>query len=245
MEEAIHSRAAVYGTAGERPRLVGLFRASWPLFLAVGAAGYLLRALFPSPRLTTTVIGMLFLALGGLVAVALIVIRTRLTAFVKGARGEEHVARALVFLPSQYTVFHGVALPASIAIGPATECDHVVVGPSGVYAIETKNWRGAITVDGGKILYNENRPTRPPLGQARRSADVLRKHLLKQLGDMPVVQPVLCFARDNFGGDRQGVAGVIVCNARCLTGVIRDNHEEPLPTAVQAQVVSCLKKLID
>jgi len=232
------THATVYGTAGERPRLAGLFRASWPLFPAVGAAGYLLRALFPLPRLTTTVIGILFLALGLLVAIALIVTHTRLTAYVKGARGEEQVARALVFLPAEYAVFHGVTIRAA-------ECDHIVVGPTGVFAIETKSWRGEITVEKGEILYNGKAPTRSPLEQVKGFTARLRKHLLKQTGITPEIQPVVCFAGDNLRGESQGVSGVIVCNARRLTEVVEEGCDEPLSSADRATVTACLKKLID
>jgi len=237
--------AAVYGTAGERPRLAGLLRASWPLLLAVAAAGYLLRALFPQPRLTMTVVGMLLLALGVVVAVALTVIHTRLTAFVKGARGEERVARALVFLPAEYTVFHGVALPPARGVWPVVECDHVVVGPTGVFAIETKSWRGDITLEGDSMLYNGKEPTRSPLEQVKRSADCLRAHLGKRLGTAPEIQPLVCLAGDNLRGDRQGASGIVACNARCLTQVIADSGAAPLPEADALSIASCLKKLID
>ena len=239
------AHAAVYGTAGERPRLAGLFRASWPLFLAVAAAGYLLRALFPNPPLTMTAVGMLFLALGVVVAVALTVSRTRLTAFVKGARGEERVARVLVFLPAEYTVFHGVALPVARGVGPGVECDHVVVGPTGLFAIETKSWHGDITLEGDRILYNGREPTRPPLQQVKRSADCLRAYLEKQLGTAPTVQPLICLAGDNLRGDCHGVSGTIACNARCLTQVIADSSEAPLAEADIMTIASCLKTLID
>lgn len=49
-----------------------------------------------------------------------------------GARGEEQVARELARLGDGWTVVHGVR------IGPKADVDHVVVGPAGVYSLNTK-----------------------------------------------------------------------------------------------------------
>ena len=77
-----------------------------------------------------------------LVAVAAIVLLAwgdrRLGNFLKGAKGEEWVARELSFLDSNYTVFNGLRLGSG-----KYNLDHVIVGPSGIFVVETKNWKGA------------------------------------------------------------------------------------------------------
>jgi hypothetical protein len=66
----------------------------------------------------------------------------------KGAVGECMVADALGALSDEYSVINDVTTPSG-------NLDHVVVGPTGVFAIETKNWRGTVTADtDGELVLN-------------------------------------------------------------------------------------------
>jgi uncharacterized membrane protein YuzA (DUF378 family) len=66
----------------------------------------------------------------------------------KGAVGECVVADVLSALSDHYSVINGL----NTASG---DIDHVVVGPTGIFAIETKNWRGTVTADGaGDLVLN-------------------------------------------------------------------------------------------
>jgi hypothetical protein len=66
--------------------------------------------------------------------------------WLSGARGERDVAKILAELPDSYVVINDVNLqlipPLRSEEGPRFYCqaDHVVIGPSGVFNIETKNW---------------------------------------------------------------------------------------------------------
>jgi hypothetical protein len=71
--------------------------------------------------------------------------------FLKGATGEQAVARIIDDLPDDFCVIHDLATPFG-------NLDHVVIGPTGVFILETKNWKGIITADGnGDILCNDTR----------------------------------------------------------------------------------------
>jgi len=59
----------------------------------------------------------------------------------KGATGEASVALVLSNLSDEYKVINDLATPFG-------NLDHVVVGPTGVYILETKNWRGIVSSDG-------------------------------------------------------------------------------------------------
>jgi restriction system protein len=62
----------------------------------------------------------------------------------KGWFGEKMVLRGLRKLdPAQYRVFHDLYVPHPSEEG-TTQIDHVVVSPSGIFVIETKNYRGWI-----------------------------------------------------------------------------------------------------
>ena len=71
---------------------------------------------------------------------------------IKGARGEVYTAAHLDLLPDSYQVFHDVKADQG-------NLDHVVVGPTGVFAVETKNWAAVVTRDNGGELLHNNRPT--------------------------------------------------------------------------------------
>lgn len=73
--------------------------------------------------------------------------RDRLS-FRKGAVGEAVVGRVLEELPDSFFVVHDLDTGCG-------NMDHLVVGPTGVYAIETKNWKGVVAADGkGELLLN-------------------------------------------------------------------------------------------
>ena len=59
----------------------------------------------------------------------------------KGKEGELHVHNILAQLPEEYTVLDDVVLKTN---NGTTQIDHVVVSRYGVFAIETKNYRGDI-----------------------------------------------------------------------------------------------------
>ena len=73
--------------------------------------------------------------------------RVRLN-FRKGATGEARIAWILEALPDAYQVIHDIPTPFG-------NIDHVVIGPSGVFVVDAKNWKGVVTSDGrGELLLN-------------------------------------------------------------------------------------------
>ena len=54
----------------------------------------------------------------------------------RGAKGEKIVAKKLKKLPKKYTAIRDVKIP-----NLGGDIDHVVVGPTGIYVIETKNYK--------------------------------------------------------------------------------------------------------
>lgn len=73
--------------------------------------------------------------------------------WVAGLRGERAVGRALEDLPPTFRVIHDLDTGRG-------NVDHVVIGPSGVFAIETKEWNGRFTERGGRLLHNGREDTR-------------------------------------------------------------------------------------
>lgn len=86
--------------------------------------------------------------LAGLIAllvVGFVIFRTiKLSPKYKGKAGEKRVHTILSQLPDDYTVLDDVVLRTTSG---TTQIDHVVVSKFGVFAIETKNYRGEIYGD--------------------------------------------------------------------------------------------------
>lgn len=231
--------ARVHGSPGEQPRLRGLLRVLLPLFVVVGAAGYLARAALPWPRLDLPFIGFLLVMLALILALAVNASQAGLASFLKGARGEERVARVLAMLSAEHDVFHG--LPAKGGGGAPGDLDHVVIGPTGVFVIETKRWAGAVTIVDGRILVDGREPSRAPVEQVQHAAGALRALLQEACGAPVTVQPILCFV--DTVGERApigGVSGVRVCGDRHLLATIQEDGEAPLAPPLRAKLVSAL-----
>jgi Nuclease-related domain len=91
----------------------------------------------------------------------------------RGILGEEAVADILAGLPSPYWVLH------SVSTGHG-DVDHVVIGPTGVFALETKAWKGAFYRSRGQLFCN-GKPAEHVLRQARGAAAQVRR-LLQEAG---------------------------------------------------------------
>ena len=109
--------------------------------------------------------------------------------FRKGATGEALVGFLLEGLPDDYMVIHGLKLnPRS------GDIDHIVVGPSGVYAIDTKNWRGVITADGkGELLLNGKPPDKPAIRNLTRSIMNIKDEIKFRSTLNPYIHALLVF----------------------------------------------------
>jgi hypothetical protein len=114
-----------------------------------------------------------------------------------GVQGERYVGQFLQneLLPKGYWVIHDI--PFDIG-GNTFNVDHAVIGPTGVYAIETKTRskpRGdaKIAYDGEQILVCGHRPDRDPIAQAEANARALGKVLLECAGMQIAVRPVVLF----------------------------------------------------
>ena len=232
--------AQVYGSPGEAPRVLGLLRAFWPLLLVCLVTGYLLRAVLPVPGLNLSQIGILFFLVAVVSGILLAWGDRRLGNFLKGAKGEEWVAHELAFLSSEHTVFNGLRL------GNGKEnFDHIIVGPSGVFVVETKNWKGSIEFKNGKLLAEGREPSRPPLKQVKAATAEMVDWLASTgCADFPVYS-VLCFLGTELPEDVMNVNGVVVCKGDRLIGVLHGAFDEPISEATRNHVVDDLKKAMN
>jgi hypothetical protein len=72
-----------------------------------------------------------------------------------GAVGEKIAGKILANLPDGFCVINGVAAEYG-------DLDHVVVGPTGVFVLDSKNWRGVVSSDGNGELFLNGQATDKP-----------------------------------------------------------------------------------
>jgi hypothetical protein len=181
-----------------------------PLVGAAGITGDVLAAQAGLPRA----------GLAGLAAAVLVGWRLRFRpseqarAWQRGAAGERQTARLLNRLGRDgYQVLHDLAMPDSPA-----NVDHLVVGPSGVFVIDSKRWTGQVHQGSDGLIWHNHYRLDRTLATIRWQALTLG-HLL----GVPVA-PLICVhgAHIQGGGLRaQGVAIVPPALLRLALGYDR------------------------
>ena len=216
----MEDRPTILGSPGERARFSGLLRAALPLGAVLVLCGYALGALNPwQAGLPMAAKGVVVLLLAAGIFFATAATQGRVNAFFKGARGEEHVAGVLATLPAAYTVLHGVVLGQG-GLWRGRNVDHIVVGPTGITIIETKNWRGRVSLAAGRLTVNDTDPTRSPINQVRAEARNLAEWLAKSVPDAPPIRPLICFVGDSFDEGLRVIDEITICNSARLVEAI-------------------------
>ena len=121
----------------------------------------------------------------------------------RGAEGERRVATLLAELPSDFVVFHDVRLPNSRA-----NVDHLVVGPSGVWAVDAKYYSNPVTMGRGRgadTLWTARTPMRRVLDRSRWEAETVG-----ELVGLPV-RPLMCIIAPSLPQPVFEFAGVRIC----------------------------------
>jgi hypothetical protein len=103
----------------------------------------------------------------------------------QGAIGEIEVARSLSKLGSDWTVLHAVPVGAG-----DSDIDHVVIGPGGVFTLNTKNHAGKRIFVGGRtfVVNGFKQPhMRNSEFEARRASEMLSDALGEEISVTPVI----------------------------------------------------------
>ncbi len=119
-------------------------------------------------------------------------------------QGEMAVGQQLEHLRERgYQVFHDV-------LGAGFNLDHVLIGPAGIFTIETKTWskrpNSRIVFDGETITADGFAPDRNPVVQARAQANWLKQMLAESTGKSFPARPVILYP-GWFVEQRDGPAG--------------------------------------
>jgi hypothetical protein len=199
-----------------------------PLVAAAGLAGQVLAAQAGLPH------G----GLVGLAAAALVAWRLRFRpseqarTWQRGATGERHTARLLDRLTRDgYVVFHDLAVPGSPA-----NVDHLVIGPTGLFVIDSKQWTGSVQQGADGLAWHNHYPLDRTLETVRWEAETMSRLLGTHIAAL------LCVHGANVHGGglhTQGVAIVPAYLLRSALGydrVLSDADVELLATTALARL---------
>ena len=136
------------------------------------------------------------------------------SAWQRGAAGERRTARLLDPLARHgWAVLHDLAIPGSQA-----NLDHLVIGPGGVFVIDSKQYRGRLQLDPSGRLWHGRHPLAPTL----RAADFEADQAARVLPDPGVaVVPIVAVHGVPVPWGKVVTDGVPVVAARRLPSMLR------------------------
>jgi hypothetical protein len=161
------------------------------------------------------------LAAGGLLGLSLLAgwwgPKQTTSSWRKGSDGEELTERQLRRLPNQFVCLHDRRMPGSRA-----NIDHLVIGPTGIFTVETKNYSSEIVI-GRKTVQRAGRSMDTVVAQAIGQAAAVRALL-----DRPV-RPLVCIQTGTVSRSwftKPTVRGVRFCTGRHLVKTIQSFGRE-------------------
>jgi len=121
--------------------------------------------------------------------------------WVKGLEWENIVLNYLNTLPRDYYVFHDITLPDKKG-----NIDDVIIGPTGLFIIETKNYSGKYRINGDQWYYYNNKTRKQeitkynPVPQLMKNTLDLKNFLETQriLTSKISLIPIIAFIKSNF-----------------------------------------------
>lgn len=147
-------------------------------------------------------------------------VKPRLRALRLAADGEKAVGQFLEKLRSEgFQVFHDV-------VGDNFNVDHILIGPQGVFTVETKTWNkpknfdARVIFDGVGIKVGQYSPDRDVAVQAKAQASWMQRLLLESAGRTVSVRPVVLFP-GWFVENTSGFGDLWVLEPKALPAFIR------------------------
>lgn len=132
-----------------------------------------------------------------------------------------------------YQVFHDV-------LGARFNLDHVLIGPAGIFTIETKTWSkrpdSRIVFDGDTITADGFTPDRNPVVQAKAQAGWLRELLAESTGRKFPARPVILFPGWWVEQGKGTTREVWVLEPKALPGFL--DHEPEVLSAEDVKLAS-------
>lgn len=151
-----------------------------------------------------------------------------------GAEGEEIAAQALTGLPAGWTVIHDVPIGTHGA-----NVDHVIIGPAGVFTVNTKHHKDAVvSVEGAKIAVRDRLTDHAykATDEAARAAALISSALN---GDHHPVHPVLLYVGTRHINIKTAPAVVRITTLETIVDTLTN-----LPPVIPPTVVTHLVEVL-
>lgn len=235
----------IFGQPGGRARSIGLLRAAFPLCAVFMLCGFTAGALIPWPASSIPVKCLTVILAAIIVLMSTLMTVKRIDSYLKGANGEVAVAYMLARLPDGYSIYHGVDLSENHDTFKTNDFDHVIITPTGVAIVETKNWRGELAFKDGKICIDDIVPERQPVPQVLKEANELSTWLENKIGEPVDVIPYLCFAGTSLPKEIPvEVEGVRICSSDTIVNAIvaQSGTKTPLSSASSERISILLQQ---
>jgi hypothetical protein len=128
----------------------------------------------------------------------------------RGAHGERRTARLLDRLTRDgFVVFHDLAVPGSPA-----NVDHLVIGPTGVFVIDSKQWTGSVQQGADGLAWHNHYPLDRTLETVRWEAQQVGRLLGTR------ITALLCVHGAHVQGGGLHAQGVAIVPAHLLRGAL-------------------------
>jgi Nuclease-related domain len=128
----------------------------------------------------------------------------------RGAQGERRTARLLDRLTRDgFVVFHDLAVPGSPA-----NVDHLVIGPTGVFVIDSKQWTGSVHQGADGLAWHNHYRLDRTLETVRWEAETLGRLLGTR------IHPLLCVHSAHVHGGGLHAQGVAIAPAHLLRSAL-------------------------
>ena len=162
-------------------------------------------------------------------------VRREIETWKLGENGERYVGQILEaeMRPLGYDVFHDIQIEQS---GRKMNIDHVLVGPNGVYLVETKAWRkpenGSPEIEYKKgVLYKtgqkvDDKPVREALGLAKEASQLFHDIT----GRSYYVKPILVFAGWYHRVDMTHDSKILFLNEKRISSFLPKHNPKNIPS---------------
>ncbi len=141
-----------------------------------------------------------------------------ITAWQIGADGEAHTGRLLETLEADgFRVLHDRRIPGA----RSANIDHIVIGPPGIYVVETKSYTGSLQIRGNEIFVAGRRKN-GWIDEVNREAAAVRTALADEVAAHGwAVTPIICVHRADLPWFRSEVQGVRIVSGKDLVKRLR------------------------
>ncbi len=169
-----------------------------------------------------------------------------------GISGEEQSLQWMKSLPDRYTVIQNLQLQVN---GKPLEIDHLVIGDTGLFIVETKNYRGTLRGNCSDRELTKEKTTRNstrsqkvknPVLQVRREVSLLRQYLDSH-GCGHDVNGFVCFVHPDFDYQVKGrdpYVGIFAANrfgSAALKDRILSGEDRNMTPEKMQRILRCLR----